>query len=145
MAANYAGPGSGMAAAASATNGTLTGFPRLLVESGNDEAFQSQIEVFVAKVRAAGVQCEYNNIEGACHVSSIFFGTKAAASTISFLHIVEFLNSVLGPPNSDGAAHAPRTRSNLRLGTTIHPEIDHSVVKCDSHTAVEVGDSSSDA
>lgn len=94
FAANYAG--SPLDPTASAINCTVAGFPPVLVESGADEAFCSQVAAYVVKLRAAGVNCRHTETPGAVHVASMFFGTKAAVSTQSWERVISFVEEIWG-------------------------------------------------
>lgn len=107
MARNYAGDP--IDPSACATNRSLKGFPPLIVESGQDEVFCSQIAEYVRKLRAAGVDCVHHETENAVHVASVFFGTNAAVSTTSLSNVLEFLHNAWerkGSAKDGGATHA---------------------------------------
>eukprot|EP00038_Savillea_parva_P030395 m.77524 g.77524 ORF g.77524 m.77524 type:complete len:500 (+) comp9147_c0_seq2:232-1731(+) len=89
---NYAG--SPADPTASATRCTLTGFPPLMVQSGQDECFASQVAEYVRKVKAAGVDCRHTETQHAVHVPPVFFGTKAPVATTSLSDIVEFMTDM---------------------------------------------------
>jgi acetyl esterase/lipase len=104
MAANYAG--SPLDPTASAINCTINSrFPPVLVESGGDEVFGSQIAEYAVRLREAGVDCRHEETPGAVHVGAVLFGTKAKVATESFVRMIEFLEDVWGERESQAGDH----------------------------------------
>jgi len=112
MAFNYAG--SPVDPTASATRCSLHGFPPVLVEAGADEVFRSQIETYVDKLRAAGVDCTYTAGEGGVHAGAMFFSTGAPATTATLDRVLRYMERRWG--DAEPRRLAPDTVVEIDVG-----------------------------